>query len=75
MKEELFCYLRVSTKTQKEEGKQSCKQNVITKNDNILVRCERGWKDKVKGISNSIGVPSSVFIRESVNKNINSLTQ
>ena len=58
-----------------DKGKQSCKQNVITKNDNILVGCERGWKDKVKGISNSIGVPSSVFIRESVNKNINSLIQ
>ena len=58
-----------------DKGKQSCKQNVITKTDNILVRCERGWKDKVKGISNSIGVPSSVFIRESVNKNINSLIQ
>jgi hypothetical protein len=29
-----------------DKGKQSCKQNVITKNDNILVRCERGWKER-----------------------------
>ena len=58
-----------------DKGKQLCKQNPITKNDNILVRCERGWKERVQSISNSIGVPSPVFIRESVNKNINSLTQ
>jgi len=25
-----------------DKGKQYCKQNPITKNDNILVRCERG---------------------------------
>lgn len=25
-----------------DKGKQFCKQNPITKNDNILVRCERG---------------------------------
>jgi len=25
-----------------DKGKQLCKQNPITKNDNILVRCERG---------------------------------
>ena len=58
-----------------DKSKQLCKQKPITKNDNILVRCERGWKEKVQGISGSIGVSSSVFIRESVNKNINSLTQ
>ena len=58
-----------------DKGKQSCKQKPITKNKNILMRCEEGWKDRVKSISHSIGVPTSVFIRESVNKNINSLTQ
>ena len=28
-----------------DKGKQSCKQNVITKNDNILVRRERGARE------------------------------
>ena len=55
--------------------KTNSKHNPITKNDYILVRVERGWKQKVRGISESLGVPSSVFIRESVNKQINSFTQ
>ena len=46
-----------------------------TKNDCFIVRCEGDWKDKVRTISESVGVPISVFIRESVNKNISSLTQ
>ena len=57
----------------------SCKTNSNTKqntkNDHFIVRCEEDWKDKVKTISESVGVPISVFIRESVNKNISSLTQ
>ena len=55
--------------------KTKCNTKVITKNVYILVRVERGWKDRVKNISDSLGVPSSVFIRESVNKQINSFTQ
>jgi len=51
---------------------QISKQKVITKNDYILVRVEKDWKMKVRSISESLGVPSSVFIRESVNKQINS---
>ena len=46
-----------------------------TKNDCFIVRCERDWKTQVKRISESVGVPISVFIRESVNKKISSLTQ
>ena len=34
-----------------------------------------GDQRKVRGISESLGVPTSVFIRESVNKQINSFTQ
>ena len=45
---------------------------VITKNDHFLVRVEREWKRKVQGVSESLGVPSSVFIRECVNKQMNS---
>jgi hypothetical protein len=41
---------------------------VITKNDHFLVRVERDWKRKVQDVSESLGVPSSVFIRECVNK-------
>lgn len=62
-----------------EKDMDKCKQKgntkVITKNDYILVRVESGWKNKVKGISESLGVPSSVFIRESVNKQINSFVK
>jgi len=54
---------------------QECKTKLITKKMLINVRCEEGWKSKVCSISESIGVPTSVFIRESVNKNIESLTQ
>ena len=54
---------------------QECKTKLITKKMLINVRCEESWKRKVRGISESIGVPTSVFIRESVNKNIESLTQ
>ena len=50
-------------------------QKVITKNRHLIIRCEEGGKRKVSGISESLGVPTSVFIRESVNKNINSFTQ
>ena len=55
--------------------KTKCNTKPITKNDCILVRVEEGWKRKVQGVSESLGVPSSVFIRESVNKQINSFTQ
>ena len=58
-----------------DKGKQLCKQKPITKNECFLVRVEGGWKRKVQGISESLGVPSSVFIRECVNKQINSFTQ
>ena len=50
-----------------------CKQKLITKNEHLIVRVEEGWKRKVKSISESIGVSTSVFIRESVNKNIESI--
>ena len=50
-------------------------QKVITKNRHLIIRCEEGWKRRVRGISESLGVPTSVFIRESVNKQINSFTQ
>ena len=57
----------------------SCKTNSKTKpntkNDCFIVRCEGEWKSKVRSISESVGVPVSVFIRESVNKNISSLIQ
>ena len=46
-----------------------------TKNDHLIMRCEGEWKSRVRTISQMVGVPISVFIRESVNKNINSLTQ
>ena len=46
---------------------------VITKNDHFLVRVEREWKRKVQGISESLGVSSSVFIRECVNKQMTTL--
>ena len=46
-----------------------------TKNDCFIVRCERDWKTQVKTISETVGIPFSVFVRESVNKNISSLTQ
>ena len=55
--------------------KTNSKTKPNTKNDHFIVRCEGDWKDKVKGISDSLGIPTSVFIRESVNKNINSFTQ
>jgi 16S rRNA U516 pseudouridylate synthase RsuA-like enzyme len=49
------------------------KPKLITKKKLINLRVEEGWKRKVKSISESIGVSTSVFIRESVNKNIESL--
>ena len=55
--------------------KTNSKTKPNTKNDHFIVRCERDWKTQVKTISESVGVPISVFIRESVNKNISSLTQ
>ena len=59
----------------KKDSKTICNTKQNTKNDCFYVRVERDWKDRVKGISDSLGVPTSVFIRESVNKNINSFTQ
>ena len=58
-----------------EIGEQACKQNPSIKNDTFTMRCEREWKEKVQDISKNLGVSSSVFIRDSVNKNITSLTQ
>jgi len=51
------------------------KPKLITKNEHLIVRVEGEWKRKVRGISESLGVSTSVFIRESVNKQINSFTQ
>ena len=50
-----------------------CKTKLITKNVCFIVRVEEEWKRKVKSISEGIGIPTSVFIRESVNKNIESI--
>ena len=55
--------------------KTNSKTKPNTKNDHFIVRCEGDWKDKVRTISESVGIPVSVFIRENVNKNISSLTQ
>ena len=49
-------------------GKSKGNTKVIAKNDHFLVCVERGWKRKVQDVSDSLGVPSSVFIRECVNK-------
>jgi predicted DNA-binding protein len=49
-----------------------CKTKLNTKNDCFVIRVNSEWKNKVKNISESLGISSSVFIRESVNKNINS---
>ena len=68
--EELLTMLKIN-----KQSKTNCNTKQNTKNDCFYVRVERDWKDKVKGISDSLGIPTSVFIRESVNKNINSFTQ
>jgi hypothetical protein len=68
--EELLTMLKIN-----KQSKTNCNTKQNTKNDCFYVRVERDWKDKVKGISDSLGISTSVFIRESVNKNINSFTQ
>ena len=56
-----------------EPNVEKCKTKLITKNVCFIVRVEEEWKRKVKSISEGIGIPTSVFIRESVNKNIESI--
>jgi|TARA_B110000444_G_scaffold109101_1_gene103018 uncharacterized protein YhjY with autotransporter beta-barrel domain len=45
-----------------------------TKNDYFQLRMEREWKDKVKMISEMNNTSFSNFIRQSVDKNIQSMT-
>ena len=45
-----------------------------TKNDYFQLRMEREWKDKVKMISEMNNTTFSNFIRQSVDKNIQSMT-
>ena len=66
--EELLTMLKIN-----KQSKTNCNTKQNTKNDCFYVRVERDWKDKVRTISESVGVPISVFIRESVNKNIESI--
>jgi predicted DNA-binding protein len=56
-----------------ESNVEKSKTKLITKNVCFIVRVEEEWKRKVKSISEGIGIPTSVFIRESVNKNIDSI--
>jgi predicted DNA-binding protein len=45
-----------------------------TKNDYFQLRMEREWKDRVKMISEMNNTSFSNFIRQSVDKNIQSMT-
>ena len=45
-----------------------------TENDYFQLRMTRGWKDKIKMVSEMHNTSLSEFIRTSVDKNIQSLT-
>jgi|TARA_B110000114_G_C14918975_1_gene327694 predicted DNA-binding protein len=56
------------------KGKTIGNTKLNTKNDYFQLRMEREWKDKVKMISEMNNTTFSNFIRQSVDKNIQSMT-
>ena len=64
--------LKTIIKTQ--EGKHFSKPRVNTNNDYFQLRMNKEWKHKVRMISEMNNTTLSNFIRESVDKNIQSLS-
>jgi hypothetical protein len=54
----------------KMKSKTICNTKQNTKNECFVMRVEGDWKKKIKTISQKLDIPMSVFIRNSVNKNI-----
>ena len=54
----------------KVKSKTICNTKQNTKNECFVMRVEGDWKKKIKTISQKLDIPMSVFIRNSVNKNI-----
>ena len=54
----------------KMKSKTICNTKHNTKNECFVMRVEGDWKKKIKVISQKLDIPMSVFIRNSVNKNI-----
>jgi hypothetical protein len=54
----------------KVKSKTICNTKQNTKNECFVMRVEGDWKRKIKTISQKLDIPMSVFIRNSVNKNI-----
>ena len=54
----------------KMKSKTICNTKQNTKNECFVMRVEGDWKRKIKTISQKLDIPMSVFIRNSVNKNI-----
>ena len=54
----------------KKDSKTICNTKQNTKNECFVMRVEGDWKKKIKTISQKLDIPMSVFIRNSVNKNI-----